>query len=135
MPTQIPRPTPKSIASYVKKNAPAVRKAQKHHHMNSTSVREAEYKGHHIVVTTTYNVTVDGMPIMGHLGVTNDGSVHYHPVPNMKFDSAIDLVKQLIEVFPDDFPATPVKKRHGSGGMGGMDMGKPRKTSPKQKKR
>jgi hypothetical protein len=23
--------------------------------------------------------------------VTNDGQVHYHPVPNLSFDSALDL--------------------------------------------
>ena len=120
MANKLARPTPKSIASYVKKHAPAVRKAQKHHDMSSTSVREADYNGHHIVVTTTYRIEVDGIALMGHMGVTNDGSVHYHPIPNMRFTSAIDLVKQVIDVFPDDFAG----RKRGSGGrsmkMGGM---------------
>lgn len=55
------------------------------------SVREATYKGHQIVVRTSYHIEVDGVTIEGHLGVTNDGQVHYHPVPNLSFDSALDL--------------------------------------------
>ena len=96
-------PTPTSIASYVKKNARLVKKAQKHKHQSSESVREADYRGHHIVVRTHYEIEVDGRVVMGHMGVSNDGQVHYHPVPNLSFASAVDLVKQLIEIFPDDF--------------------------------
>lgn len=96
-------PTPKSIASYVKRNASKVKKAQRHMHRATESVREADYKGHHIVIRTTYRIEVDGVPLMGHMGVTDDGHVHYHPVPNASFASAVDLVKELIDVFPDDF--------------------------------
>jgi len=69
------------------------------------TVREADYRGHHIVVRTTYSIEVDGRPVEGHLGVTDDGTVHYHPVPNLAFPSALDMVKRLIDVFPDDFAA------------------------------
>ena len=69
------------------------------------SVREATYRGHHIVVRTTYQLEVDGMPIEGHMGVTNDGQVHYHAVPNLSFASAVDMVKKLIDTFPEDFQA------------------------------
>ena len=105
MPTSaaIVHPTEKSIASYVKKNAKHVKKAQKHRHQSSENVREANYKGHRIVVRTRYEIEVDGRVVMGHMGVTNDGQVHYHPVPNLSFASAVDLVKQLIDIFPDDF--------------------------------
>ena len=82
------------------------------------SVREADYAGHHIVVRTWYEVEVDGRMLMGHMGVTNDGQVHYHPLPNVAFDSAVELVKKLIDIFPDDFA------KKGRGGMGGMRMGK-----------
>jgi hypothetical protein len=104
------RPTERSIASYVKKNAPRVKRTLRHRHTIVPSVREDQYKGHHITVRTTYDIRVDGVPVTGHLGVTNDGRVHYHPVPNVSFASAIDLVKQLIDVFPDDFEA------HEAGG-------------------
>lgn len=72
-------------------------------HHSMTSVREASYEGHDIVIRTTYEIEVDGRPLRGHLGVTSDGQVHYHAVPNLSFASAVDLVKQLIDAFPDDF--------------------------------
>lgn len=78
------------------------------------TVREAEHRGHHIVVRTTYSIEVDGKPIEGHLGVTADGTVHYHPVPNLAFPSAIEMVKQLIDTFPDDF-ADGDGHDHGDG--------------------
>jgi hypothetical protein len=104
-------PTADTIASYVKSNAPLVRQAQKPAHAHPESVREAEYKGHRIVVRTTYHIEVDGQMLTGHFAVSNDGQVHYHPVPNISFASAIDLVKQLIDIFPDDFTT-------GHGGHG-----------------
>ena len=120
MPTHgaIAPPTPQSIAAYVRRNAAHVRRAQKHRHGKMGSVREADYAGHHIVVRTWYEVEVDGRMLMGHMGVTNDGQVHYHPLPNVAFDSAVELVKKLIDIFPDDFA------KKGRGGMGGMRMGK-----------
>ena len=97
-----------AIASYVKKHAPAAKKAIHHQH-GGESVRTADYKGHHIIVRTTYDITVDGKPVTGHIALTNDGRLHYHPVPNASFDSAIDLVKNLIDVFPEDFTASAVR--------------------------
>jgi hypothetical protein len=110
-------PTPQSIATYVSKNAKHVKSAQKHRHEGTDSVREADYAGHHIVIRTRYHIEVDGRMLMGHMGVTNDGNVHYHPVPNVAFPSAVELVKKLIDIFPGDFT------KKGRGGMGGM--GKP----------
>ena len=110
-------PTADSIASYVKKNAKHVKRAQKHEHQKSESVREADYKGHHIVVRTHYEIEVDGRLVMGHMGVTNDGQVHYHPVPNLSFASAVDLVKQLIDIFPDDFGSSS-RRMHGMKARG-----------------
>ena len=52
--------TARSIAAYVKKNARHVKKAQKHEHQKTESVREANYKGHHIIVRTKYEIQVDG---------------------------------------------------------------------------
>ena len=79
------------------------------------STREADYHGHHIVVRTTYRIEVDGTPIEGHLGVTDDGQVHYHAVPNLSFASAVDLVKQLIDTFPEDFAAGGDPHGRGQG--------------------
>lgn len=77
------------------------------------SVREETYRGHKIVIRTSYHIEVDGAPIEGHLGVTNDGQVHYHPVPNLSFNSAVELVKQLIDIFPDDFGGQAAGHSHG----------------------
>ncbi|MCE3224688.1 MAG: hypothetical protein K0S58_2868 [Nitrospira sp.] len=106
-------PTTKSIASSVKKHAGQVKKIQTLRHGEAETVREAEYRGHHIVVRTRYDIEVDGRMVMGHMGVTNDGKVHYHPVPNMAFVSAIDMVKKLIDVFPDDFSSTGMGRKAG----------------------
>lgn len=77
---------------------------QPHHsHGAVESVREAEYRGHHIVIRTTYQIQVDDVTIDAALHVGNDGHVHYHAIPNLDFSSAIDLVKKLIDTFPDDF--------------------------------
>ena len=85
-------------------------------HGAEDSVRNADYKGHHIVVRTTYRVTIDGQLFHGALGVTNGGDVHYHGMPNIGFASAIDLVKAVIDTFPDEF-------EEGSGGHGHHDHG------------
>ena len=101
----IPRPTPETIVRYLEQNPP---EPSNHPHPGAHgTVREAEHRGHHIMIRTTYEIEVDGVPIEGHLGVTDDGNVHYHPVPNVTFASAVDLVKQLIDAFPDDFSSTP----------------------------
>jgi len=80
------------------------------------SVREIDYKGHHVVVKTTYDVTIDGKPFQADLGVTNGGDVHYHGMPNVAFASALDLVKAVIDTFPNEFGK-------GKGGGGADDGG------------
>jgi hypothetical protein len=87
-----------------------------HGHGSPTeSTREVTYRGHHLRIRTTYHIEVDGMPIQGHLGVTNDGQVHYHAIPNLSFASAVDMVKQLIDTFPEDFEAATDQHSHGQG--------------------
>ena len=117
------KPTPKSIAAYVKSNSARARAAQRMHHGESVVTREADYKGHHIVVRTKYEVEIDGKPLMGHMGVTDTGSVHYHPVPNLSFASALDMVRKIIDVFPDDFGPnarrSPMPRMNGISGMAG----------------
>lgn len=111
-------PTPKSVASYVAKNAEKVKKVQLQTHQGMESVREAEYQGHRIVVRTRYEIEVDGQMVMGHVGVTNDGNVHYHPVPNLSFPSAIEMVEKLIDIFPDDFSKNGPRRAHGGKTVG-----------------
>lgn len=96
------------FADQVRANRPS----EHGHHGHDAPVesqRTDSYAGHEIVVRTTYRIEVDGRPVTGHVGVGNDGQVHYHPLPNYSFSSALDLVHQLIDTFPDDFP--PPKRR------------------------
>jgi hypothetical protein len=59
-------------------------------------------RGHQIRVETTYRITVDGAPVTGHVTVGNDGQVHYHAIPNQQFESAVDMVKRVIDLTPPD---------------------------------
>ena len=120
-------PTPESVASYVAKNAEKVKKVQTQTHQGMESVRVAEYQGHRIVVRTHYEIEVDGKMVMGHVGVTNDGNVHYHPVPNLSFPSAVEMVEKLIDIFPEDFD------KKGRGGTHGAGHGAGRKTASAKK--
>ena len=88
-----------------------------HGHHHEASIREDHYKGHHIVIKTTYTVTVDGKPFKAALEVANSGRVQYHAIPNVGFTSAIDLMRSVIDQFPGDFK----KSGGGTGGTGGHD--------------
>ena len=83
----------------------ALPRPQHVHSGPSSSVREDDYRGHHVVITTTYEITVDGAPIDVHIGLSNDGTAHCHGLPAYQFASLVDVVRALIEYFPDEFPA------------------------------
>ena len=74
------------------------------HEAAEGSVRTASYRGHDIVIRTSYEITVDGRPFEVEATVNNAGLVHYHGLPTRNFASAVDLVKDAIDNFPDDFP-------------------------------
>ena len=124
-PSDLHSPTPQSVATYVKRNTARVKKtlAGMAHHGPSVSVRQTDYKGHHIEIRTTYEITVDRMPVMGHVLVTDEGQVQCHALPNYTFLSALDLVKSLIDVFPEDFERS-AKKGSSPAGMSSMPMRK-----------
>jgi hypothetical protein len=69
--------------------------------------REDDHAGHHIVIRTTYRIEVDGTILQTPLALGNNGQLHCHALPNYQFASAMDLVKRLIETFPEDFPREP----------------------------
>ena len=89
------------------------------------SVREATYKGHDIVIRTTYEITVDGQPFDVSVSVDNTGRVHYHGLPTRDFPSTIALVEKVIDSFPGEFgadqppdpPPTGDHPDHGHGGQ------------------
>jgi hypothetical protein len=121
-------PSPESIAKYVKqsakKNASSM-KAMMSGKDRQDTTREDDYKGHHIVIRTRYDITVDGQAVTGHMMLTNAGQVQYHGLPNYSFDSAVGLVRALIDNFPEDFEEKEGRsKGHGgkASGMGDMKM-------------
>jgi hypothetical protein len=78
------------------------------------SVREVDYKGHKIAIYTQYEIRVDGEPFTSHVYVDNTGKVSTHALPAYSFVSAVDLVKKIIDEFPDDFTTTKKKSPRSS---------------------
>lgn len=70
----------------------------------ATSVRESMHDGHQIRIETTYRITIDGKPLEGHVDVLDNGSVHYHGLPNYAVASAVDLVRLVIDHFGTEPP-------------------------------
>ncbi len=70
-----------------------------------TSVRTAHHKGHEIRIETTYNVTIDGRKLDTGLEVLDNGTVHYHGLPQYAVPSAVELVKRIIDYFGTEPPA------------------------------
>ena len=106
--------TPQAIAKYVKQN-----------------IRQDDYKGHHVVIRTKYNITVDGKEVTGHILLTNAGQVQYHGLPNYSFDSPVALVRALIDNFPEDFQKQPRASSSPGMKMGQMGQARPKKTKAK----
>jgi hypothetical protein len=67
------------------------------------SIRRDEHKGNKIVIITKYDIEVDGKKIFPPMHVSNNGSVGTHTLPNYASNSALELVKTLINCFPEDF--------------------------------
>lgn len=68
-----------------------------------TSVRLAEHNGHQIKITTTYQIEIDGRSVHLHAMVDNDGKLFCHTTPYVEYQSAVDLVKALMDRFPESF--------------------------------
>jgi hypothetical protein len=100
-----------------KKTSPVFKALLKSPHGHHQSVREDHYKGHHITIRTTYEIEIDGRPFHGNLDVSNSGSVQYHGIPNVSSNSAVELIRAVIDTFPDDFgPEHPEPHSHHSDG-------------------
>jgi hypothetical protein len=77
-----------------------------HHGAGVRTLRSADHKGHRIEVITTYEIQVDGRRLEVMLMVDNEGRVSCHAVPNYISFSAMDVVKRLIDAYPDSFPSS-----------------------------
>lgn len=85
-------------------HADELKEAAAGHHVGPmAAVRTVSHRGHEIVIRTTYEITVDGEPFDAHVTVDNSGRVHYHGLPTRDFESTVDLVKKVVDYFPDDF--------------------------------
>jgi hypothetical protein len=91
----------------------------------STSVREIDHRGHHVRIETTYRITIDGQPLQGHVEVLASGAVHYHRFPQYAPQSALDVVKTVIDTIwekpavPDELGDEPGREPHGDHGHEG----------------
>lgn len=88
------------------------------------TVREADHAGRHIVIRTTYRIEVDGRPFEGSLTLDNEGRLYCHSLPNYQFGSAVEMMKRMIEAYPEEFPqggdpgSGPSGQGPGHGGHG-----------------
>ena len=73
-------------------------------HEPFTSVRQIQYKNHDIVIRTRYEIEIDGRIINNQIYVDNEGKVSSHAMPTYSFPSTVDLIKRLIDKFPNSFP-------------------------------
>lgn len=110
---------PKALGAYLS-SLPVTHEGHHGHGGTAEVMREDDYKGHHIVVRTTYRFEVDGHTVDVPIMLDDDGNVHCHSLPNYQFRSAIALVRELIDTFPDDFPepsggATDMGQRPAEG--------------------
>jgi hypothetical protein len=61
------------------------------------SVRRVEHAGHSLEVHTHYRIFIDAQEFPDSIHVSDDGTVHYHGLPQYSAPSAVDLVKVIAE--------------------------------------
>ena len=92
----------------------------------SVSVRTASFAGHHIRIETRYRIYIDDQLFPDPIHVSDDGSVHYHGLPQYALPSAVELLKRIVDRMPEG-PAPPLigdgghphGQPHHHGGEGG----------------
>jgi hypothetical protein len=115
MPRRVEITADPSLAQARKTNAVFKALVQKPHGGHGASFREDHYKGHHIVIRTSYDIEIDGKKFHGNLDVSNSGTVQYHGIPNVAANSAVELIRAVIDTFPDDFSGQhPKDHSHGT---------------------
>jgi len=109
---------PQIFGPYIRENQRQDQRGHEVHAGPQATERRDTYRGHEVVIRTRYEIEVDGRLVAGHLEVGKDGRVHYHPLPNYSFPSAVDLVRELIDSFPEEFenPIRPPGGGHDHGG-------------------
>jgi hypothetical protein len=81
-----------------------------------SSVRRVEHAGHRLEIHTHYRVLIDGQEFPDPIHVADDGTVHYHGIPQYSAPSAVDLVKviaeRLVEGEPPPLIGEPQPEHH-----------------------
>ena len=72
--------------------------AEDHDADGGGSVRRREYRGHKIEIATRYEITIDGESWDQHVQVLDDGTVHYHGMPQYQPLSLVNLMERVIDV-------------------------------------
>lgn len=67
------------------------------HGDSATSIRRATHCGREIEIHTTYKILVDGEPVREHIVALEDGTIHYHGLPNYSFPSAVEMARRIVE--------------------------------------
>lgn len=115
--------TPAILGSYLKKRA-ASSHGHSAHKQHSSSSRITTHNGHKIVLETIYRVTIDGKKYDLGLLADDQGNVHCHSLPNYQLQSALDMVRAIVEQFPDDFEKkqkkTKVAHKHATSRKGAV---------------
>lgn len=121
--------SPKKLGAYLAKRSE--KSHAESHGDHGGSVRSFTHAGHKVKITTIYEIAIDGKPFNGTLGVGENGQVHCHSLPNYQTASAVDMVKYLIDIFPDDFTK---KKRAAKNPVKKNPVNKPSVKKPSVKK-
>lgn len=102
---------PRKLGEYLRRTRDKTQTHAGHGAGGAQSVRKDAYRGHEIEIVTTYKILVDGRKIRAPLGVDASGQVHCHSLPNYQTASAVDMVRALIDGFPEEFERKPAKSR------------------------
>lgn len=86
-----------------------------HHGMEVRSSRSFEHAGHAVEIRATYVVLVDGEERQLHFSVGQDGKVTTHLRPYFTYGSLVDMVKDVLDHFPERFGEGEAPAPHGGG--------------------
>lgn len=80
----------------------------------TTVIREFIHGGHIVKIITSYQVEVDGQLVHAHLSVDKNRQVYTHVTPFVTYASAVDLMKAVIDSYPESFTKEEVdhEKQH-----------------------
>lgn len=70
------------------------------HHMPLAREEQFTHKGHHVKITTTYQVEINGQPVMLHSRINEKQEFECHATPYLSHRKLKDLVTTLLDNNP-----------------------------------